>query len=180
MTNREIIGRNYSGRQPLDINHAAGAVVFLRVMSSLAWLDSAFIGKDAKFAANFLNGAGLVDAIKQRFVNTALTPAVVDALQNIVLPHAAIFALMIAFSDFAIGLSLSLGLFTRLGGALAIMRATTNILVAGGAGPDTIGFNGMLMVAGAICITTGAGRHYGIDRLLLGRLPSAAFLRLIA
>ena len=88
--------------------------------------------------------------------------------------------MLIAFGDLAIGISLSLGLLTRLGGMLAIMRATTNILIAGGAGPDTIGFNAMLIVAGMICITTGAGRNYGIDRFLLARWPSLAFLRLIA
>jgi uncharacterized membrane protein YphA (DoxX/SURF4 family) len=170
---------NYSARQPLDINHAVGAVVFLRMMSSLAWLDSAFVGKDAKFAPAFLSGAGLVDVITQKFVHTALTPTVVNVLQNIVLPNATIFASLIAFGDLAIGLSLSLGLFTRLGGTLAIVRAITNILVAGGAGADTIGFNAMLMVAGAICITTGAGRYYGIDRFLLARWPSVGFLRLI-
>jgi uncharacterized membrane protein YphA (DoxX/SURF4 family) len=104
----------------------------------------------------------------------------VDVLQNIVLPNATIFAMLIAFGDLAIGISLSLGLLTRLGGMLAIMRATTNILIAGGAGPDTIGFNAMLIVAGMICITTGAGRNYGIDRFLLARWPSLAFLRLIA
>jgi hypothetical protein len=135
MTDREIIGSSSSARQPLAINHAVGAVVFLRIMSSLAWLDSAFVGKDAKFAAAFLSGAGLADAITQKFVNTALTPSVVNVLQNIVLPHAMIFALLIAFGDLAIGLSLFLGLFTRLGGALAIVRAITNILVAGGRGP---------------------------------------------
>jgi hypothetical protein len=118
------------------------------MMSSLAWLDSAFVGKDAKFASTFLSGAGLADVITQKFVHTALTPTVVDVLQKIVMPHATIFALLIAFGDLAIGLSLSLGLFTSLGGALAIVRAITNILVAGGAGPDTIGFNAMLMVAG--------------------------------
>lgn len=48
---------------------------------------------------------------------------------------------MIGFGDLAIGISLSLGLFTRLGGTLAIVRAVTNILVAGGAGADTVGFN---------------------------------------
>ena len=122
MTDREIIGSNNSARQPLDINHAVGAVVFLRMMSSLAWLDSAFVGKDAKFAAAFLSGAGLANVITKKFIHTALTPTVVNVLQNIVLPNATIFALLIAFGDLAIGLSLSLGLFTRLGGALAIVR----------------------------------------------------------
>jgi uncharacterized membrane protein YphA (DoxX/SURF4 family) len=171
---------NSSSHQRLEIHHAVGAIFFLRVMSSLAWLDSAFVGKDAKLATTFLSGTGLADVIRQKFVHTALAPAVVTILQNMILPHAMIFAMLIAFGDLAIGLSLFLGLFTRLGGAIAILRAVTNILVAGGAGPDTIGFNGMLIVAGAICITTGAGRYYGIDRYLLARWPSIAFLRLIA
>ncbi len=88
---------------------------------------------------------GLADAVTLKFVHTALTPTVVNVLQNIVLPHATIFALLIAFGDRAMGLSLFLGLLARLGGALAIVRAITNILVAGGAGPDTIGFNAMLL-----------------------------------
>jgi uncharacterized membrane protein YphA (DoxX/SURF4 family) len=180
MSDNQIRKGNYSARQPPGINYAVSAIVFLRVMSSLAWLDSAFIGKDAKLAASFLSGAGLADTITQKFIQTALSPAVVNILQNIVLPHASVFAPLIAFGDLAIGLSLSLGLFTRLGGALAIVRAMINIFVAGGAGTDTIGFNVMLIVAGIICITTGAGRRYGIDGFLLKRWPSVAFLRFIA
>ncbi len=79
-----------------------------------------------------------------------------------------------------IGISLSLGLFTRLGGMLAILRAVINILVAGGAGPDTVGFNAMLIAAGAIGLTTRAGRRFGLDRLLLARWPTAKLLRLVA
>lgn len=180
MSDREMTGSDYPGQQLLGIRHAIGAVVFLRMMSSLAWLDSAFVGKDAKFSATFLSGAGLADSITQKFIHTALTSGVANVLQNVVLPHAATFAWLIALGDLAIGLSLSLGLFTRLGGALAIARALTNILVAGGAGPDTIGFNAMLIVAGAICIATRAGRRYGIDGVLLARWPSTAFLRLVA
>jgi TQO small subunit DoxD len=180
MTDRNVTERNYSAGRALGIHHAVGAVVFLRMMSSLAWLDSAFIGKDAKLAPTFLSGAGLAEVITKKFVHTALTPAITDILQNIVLPNAAIFALLIAFGDLAIGISLSLGLLTRLGGMLAIMRAITNILAAGGAGPDTIGFNALLIVSGIICIVTRAGRNCGIDRFLLARWPSLAFLRLIA
>jgi hypothetical protein len=62
---------------------------------------------------------------------------------------------------------------------LAILRAVTNILIAGGAGSDTIGFNVMLITAGAIVVATGAGRRYGIDAVLLTRWPSARFLRLL-
>jgi uncharacterized membrane protein YphA (DoxX/SURF4 family) len=180
MKESEVVAISYSASRAPGILHAVGAIVFLRIMSSLAWLDSALVGKDAKFAPAFLNGAGLADVITQKFVHTALTPGVVNVLQNIILPQVAIFAPLIAIGDLAIGLSLSLGLFTRLGGALAILRAITNILVAGGAGADTIGFNAMLIVAGVICITTGAGRFCGIDSYLLERWPSSPFLRLLA
>jgi hypothetical protein len=78
--------------------------------------------------------------------------------------------------DLAIGLSLLLGLFAQIGDIFAILRAVTNILIAGGAGPDTIGFNVMLITAGAIVVATGAGRRYGIDAT---RWPSARFLRLL-
>jgi hypothetical protein len=69
MTDRKVTESNYSARQPLDINHPVGAVVFLRMMSSLAWLDSTFIGKDAKFEPAFLSGAGLADVITKKFVH---------------------------------------------------------------------------------------------------------------
>jgi uncharacterized membrane protein YphA (DoxX/SURF4 family) len=162
-----------------DICHARSSIIWLRVISSLAWLDSALVGKDAKLSYAFLSGVELAKRIGETFMHTAVTPGVAALLQNVVLPHAQIFAILIGFGDLAIGISLCLGLFTRFGSALAILRALTNILVAGGAGPDTVGFNVMLMAAGAIGLTTGAGRRFGLDRLLLARWPDATLLRLV-
>lgn len=166
--------------QAPDIRHSRGAVVWLRVISSLAWLDSALIGKDAKLSAAFLSGEGLAKTIHEKLMHTALTPAIAHLLQSVVLTHAQVFAILIAFADLAIGISLLLGLFTRLGGLLAIFRAATNILIAGGAGADTVGFNAMLITAGVIFIATRAGRRYGLDGMLLTRWPSARFLRIIS
>jgi uncharacterized membrane protein YphA (DoxX/SURF4 family) len=163
-----------------DICRARSSIIWLRVISSLAWLDSALVGKDAKLSYAFLSGVELAKRIGETFVFTAVTPGVAALLRNVVLPHAQVFAIPIGLGDLAIGISLSLGLFTRLGSVLAILRALTNILVAGGAGPDIIGFNVMLMAAGAIGLTTGAGRRFGLDRLLLARWPAAKFLRLVA
>jgi uncharacterized membrane protein YphA (DoxX/SURF4 family) len=165
--------------QPPDIRHGRAGVVWLRVISSLAWLDSALIGKDAKLSAMFLSGEGLAKTVTEKFMHTAVTPGVATLLQNVVVPHAQVFAILIGFGDLAIGLSLLLGLFVRIGGIFAILRAVTNILIAGGAGSDTIGFNVMLITAGAIVVATGAGRRYGIDAMLLARWPSARFLRLL-
>jgi uncharacterized membrane protein YphA (DoxX/SURF4 family) len=137
-----------------DVCHARSSIVWLRVVSSLAWPDSALVGKDAKLSYAFLSGAELAKRIGETFVFTAVTPGVSALLRNVVLPHAQIFATLIGFGDFVIGISLSLGLFARLGGMLAILQAVTNILVAGGAGPDTVGLNAMLIAAGAIALTT--------------------------
>jgi len=145
--------------------------------SSLAWLDSAFVGKDAKLSPTFLSGVGLTKVVMEKFLHTAIFPWVADLLQNVVLPHAQLFAVLIAVTDTAIGVLLVLGLFTRLGGALAILRAMTNILIAGGAGADTVGYNWMLIVAGAIAIATCAGRRFGVDHILIARSPSSRLLR---
>jgi uncharacterized membrane protein YphA (DoxX/SURF4 family) len=157
--------------QPLDLCHTRSSIVWLRVISSLAWLDSAFVGKDAKLSATFLSGAELAKKVNETFIHTAVTPGVSSLLRN--------FAMMIGVGDLALGISLLFGFFTRLGGTFAIMRAVTNVLVAGGAGPDTVGFNSMLIAAGAIALATRAGRRFGIDAVLLTRWPNVRLLRFL-
>lgn len=160
----------------VDSSHTGDAIVALRLASSLAWLDSALIGKDAKLAPAFLSGAGLAQRVHDTFVHTALTPAIAHLLRAFVVPHAQIFAIAIAAADLGIGLSLSLGLLTRAGAAAEIARAVVNILIGGGAGTDTIGFNAMLITAGGIALASRAGRRFGLDRLLLARHPNTYFL----
>ena len=156
---------------PSSLRHASAAVVCLRVGSSLAWLDSAFVGKDAKWAPSFLSGAGLAERIRDTFAHSAATPQVAALLRDVVLPHAQIFAVLIAVGDSIAGICLFLGLFARLGGAVAILRACVNVAVAAGMGADAIGYNAMLALAGALVIWTDAGRIAGIDGL---RTPKSA------
>jgi len=75
-----------------DVCHARSSIVWLRVISSLAWLDSALVGKDAKLSYAFLSGAELAKRIGETFVFTAVTPGVSALLRNVALPHAQIFA----------------------------------------------------------------------------------------
>ncbi len=168
------------GVRPTTLRNTKSAIVWLRICSSLAWLDSAFVGKDAKLAPAFLHGGALISRIHTTFVHTAIDSRVAQLLNWYVAPHAALFALLIAAADVAAGVSLALGLFVRLGATIAILRALVNILVAGGAGTDTIGYNLMLIVAAAICIGTAAGRKFGLDSQLIDRFPRNSVLRLIA
>jgi uncharacterized membrane protein YphA (DoxX/SURF4 family) len=166
--------------KPATILHAKPAVVWLRILSSLAWLDSAFVGRDAKVAPAFLHGNALAERISTTFVHTAIDARVAQLLTTYVLPHAAVFALLIACADAAAGVSLAFGLCVRLGAAIAIARALVNILVAGGAGTDAIGYNALLIAAGGICIATAAGRKCGVDAGLIDRFPRSSVLRMIA
>jgi uncharacterized membrane protein YphA (DoxX/SURF4 family) len=166
-------------RRPTIIR-AQRAIVWLRIFSSFAWIDSAFIGKDAKFAPAFIHGHELASRVSHTFVHTALDSRIAQLLTWYVAPHAAVFAVLIAVADAAAGISLALGLFVRLGAAIALVRAAVNIAVAGGAGADTIGYNGMLIVAAGICIGTAAGRKFGFDAGLVDRFPRVRALRLLA
>jgi hypothetical protein len=168
------------GVRPATIRNTKSAVVWLRICSSLAWLDSAFVGGDAKLAPAFLHGGALASRIHTTFVHTAIDSRVAQLLNWYVIPHAALFALLIAAADVAAGFSLAFGVFVRLGATIALVRALTNIAVAGGAGTDTIGYNLMLVVAAAIFIATAAGRKFGLDGWLIDRFPRNRGLRLLA
>jgi uncharacterized membrane protein YphA (DoxX/SURF4 family) len=168
------------GNRPATILNPKPAIVWLRLLSGLAWIDSAYIGKDAKIAPAFLNGSELASRVSHTFVHTALDSRIPHLLIAFVVPHAAVFALLIAAADVFIGISLALGLFVRAGAVIAILRALVNIAVAGGAGTDTIGYNAMLIVAACICLATAAGRKFGLDAMLIDRYPRAKLLRFIA
>ncbi len=163
---------------------AAVALGVLRILSSYSWLSGAFVGKDAKFAPDFLAGAGLVSRItggpNGGFVHTAVNSGISSWLTSTVVPNASLFAWLLALGEAAVGISLLLGLLTRLGSVLAIAQAVVNILVAGGSGADTIGHNYMLIIVSLAFIAAAAGRTYGIDGILIRRFPNSRLLRLLA
>jgi thiosulfate dehydrogenase (quinone) large subunit len=162
---------------------AAGvALALLRILSSYSWLSGALVGKDAKFESNFLAGPGLVERIldpAKGFAHTAVSPDIGRFLTGTVVPHASLFAWLIALSEVAIGLSMLLGFFARLGGLVAIMRCITNVLVAGTAA-ETVGHNYMLAVAGLVVLISAAGRVFGVDGLLVPNFPDSNLLRCVA
>ncbi len=159
------------------------ALALVRALSSYSWLDSALWGKEAKLAPHFLSGVGLTQRItmgKTAFVHTTLLPGVASFLTGTVVPHASLFAWLIALGELVTGLSLLLGLFARLGGALTIIQALVNIVIAGGSSQDTLGHNYMLLVVGLGVLLAAAGRTYGLDRLPIECYPSSRLLRLVS
>jgi uncharacterized membrane protein YphA (DoxX/SURF4 family) len=161
---------------------AAGSLALLRVLSSYSWLSGALMGKDAKFNSDFLAGRGLVERILdpvKGFAHTAVTPEVAKFLTDTVVPHASVFAWMIAISELAIGISLLFGIFARLGGFVAILRCITNVLVAGTAA-ETVGHNYMLALAGLVVMISAVGRAYGVDGFLVGTFRDSGMIRVVS
>lgn len=150
----------------------------------LLWLSGAFMGKDAKFNPNFLSGAGSVSRItggsNGGFVHTAVSSGVAAWLTGTVIPHASLFAWLLALGEAAVGISLLLGLFTRLGSFFVIVQAIVNLLVAAGSGADTIGHNYLLIILALAFIASAAGRRLGLDGLLLRRFPHSRLLHIIS
>jgi len=163
---------------------ATAVLALLRIFSSYSWFSGAFGGKDAKFAPDFLSGAGLTQRINapapMGFAHTAANHTVASFLTGTVVPHASLFAWLIALGELGVGVSLLLGLFTRLGGFFAIVQAATYMLVAGGGGADTIGHNYMLILAGFVALLAASGRTFGLDQLLVSRFPDSRLLRVVS
>jgi thiosulfate dehydrogenase [quinone] large subunit len=158
---------------------ATAALALLRLFAAYSWLAGAFLGSDAKFSAQFLSGKGLQMRVNTMFSKHALIPAVGHWLPGFVDPNAALFAWLLAVGELVVGVSLVLGLLTRVGGLLTVIQAAINLLVAGGLGADTVGHNYLLILIGLAVMLTGAGRRYGLDALILRRFPHR-YLRLLA
>ncbi len=84
----------------------------------LAWLRIAvgiyfiMFGEYKVFGTQFTLGGGFQGYVT-RYLTRGAYPFMVPVLQEIVLPHGKLFAFLVAFGEFAIGLGLILGVLTR-------------------------------------------------------------------
>jgi uncharacterized membrane protein YphA (DoxX/SURF4 family) len=92
-------------------------------------------------------------------------------LQHVVIPHATLFSYLIIAGEVTAGLSLLLGLGTRLGSAIA-MFLFLNYLFAKGRlfwSPDSE--DAAVFFSAMVCCLGAAGRVWGIDAYLARRWP---------
>ena len=93
-------------------------------------------------------------------------------VNGVVLPHFDFFAAQVWLGETFIAVSLVLGLFGRLGGALCFLMGI-NLYLANSRIPGEW-FWSYIFIAllGAIFAATRAGRHFGIDQLLVPRFEA--------
>jgi thiosulfate dehydrogenase (quinone) large subunit len=98
-----------------------------------------------------------------------------DFLQHVVIPHATLFSYLVIGGELAAGVSLLLGIGTRVGAAIA-MFLFLNFLFAKGRlfwSPDSE--DAAVFFSALVCLLGAAGRVWGLDAYLAKRWPRAIF-----
>jgi thiosulfate dehydrogenase [quinone] large subunit len=97
-----------------------------------------------------------------------------EFLQEVVLPNAQLFATLVTWGEFLVGVTLILGLMTRLSATVALLL-TLNYMLAKGAWPWTPSSNDAAFAAISVALLIGAaGRTFGLDSILAKRWPRSA------
>ena len=97
-----------------------------------------------------------------------------EFLQEVVLRNAQLFATLVTWGEFLVGVTLILGLMTRLSATVALLL-TLNYMLAKGAWPWTPSSNDASFAAISVALLIGAaGRTFGLDSILAKRWPRSA------
>jgi len=119
------------------------------------------------------SGGGLWYWVQQE-IQYPTVGAYKDFLVNVMIPHWTFFGYMTLATETFIGVTLILGVFTRLG-ALVALGMAANITIGILSVPHEWGWTyTMMIVLAALFLLTGAGRSVGVDALLGPRLDGAA------
>ena len=120
------------------------------------------------------DGSGGLRFWMEEMTKNAAFGAHAKLVKNVVLEHFYFFAPQVYFAEVMIAISLMLGLFTRVGGALGFLMAMNlwlGLYRAPAEWPWTYFF---LMVVNGSFAVLHAGRSLGIDALLAARQPREA------
>ncbi len=118
------------------------------------------------------SGGGLWYWVQQEIQYPVVT-AYKDFLVNVMVPHWTFFGWMTLITETFIGVTLILGLFTRLGSLVALGMATNITLGILGV-PHEWGWTYMMLIMlPAIFLLTDAGRSFGLDAFIAPPLDRA-------
>ena len=147
----------------------AGWLALVRILTGVIWLLHAI--------PKFLNGAaflppeGFFTTYLQRGIATTAGPYH-DFLVNVIQPNAAIFAELVRFGELLVGISLVLGLFSRIGGFFGIVL-TIDYMAGRGALGTLNGWGSLdaaLALLSALSLVLPTGLVAGFDGLRAPRV----------
>jgi uncharacterized membrane protein YphA (DoxX/SURF4 family) len=116
------------------------------------------------------NGAALARELRGAAANPL--PFYAEFLSGVVLPNVDLFAALVTLGELGAGISLTLGLLTRLGAGTGLLLVLNFMLMRGVAGTEP-SIDRIFFVACLVCILLGAGRVWGWDARLRERALSS-------
>ena len=147
---------------------ARTALVVLRIYLGVVFLVAAL----PKFQEDFTQG--LLGFLNHVALDRG-HPFYQEFVQRIVIPHASLFAILVSWGELLVGLSLVLGLLTRVSAVVAFLL-TVNYMFAKGNWFWTPSSNDAAFAMISLALLLGAaGRTFGLDSLLARRWPRSAF-----
>lgn len=143
---------------------ARGALAFLRIYLGVIFLVAAW----PKLQRDFTPGlTGFLEKVALEKGH----PFYQDFLQRIVVPNTPLFAGLVTWGELLVGITLALGLTTRLSAVVALLL-TVNYMFAKGLWFWTPSSNDGAFAAISVALLIGAaGRTFGLDALLARRWP---------
>jgi thiosulfate dehydrogenase (quinone) large subunit len=147
-----------------------GWLALVRILTGAIWLVHGvpkFLHSDT-----FMPPGGFFGSYLQRGLAASSGPYH-DFLANVVAPNAGVFAELVRLGEVCVGISLVLGLFTRLGGLVGILLPLNYIAARGGLGSFSAwgAIDGCMILLSAINFVLPTGRVAGVDALLPHRVP---------
>lgn len=147
-----------------------GWLGIVRILTGAIWLTHAvpkFLKSDA-----FLTPGGAFAMYLQNGIAKTAGPYH-NFLVGTVAPNAAIFAQLVRFGELLVGISLVLGLFSRIGGFFGIVLTVNYIAARGALGSASTwgSIDGCLALLSAINLVLPTGRVAGFDGLRALRAP---------
>jgi thiosulfate dehydrogenase [quinone] large subunit len=147
---------------------ARTALVLLRVYLGVIFLVAAWPKLTEDFTPSLI---GFVENVGLQRGHEFYRPF----LERVVLPNAGLFASLVTWGELLVGLSLVLGLMTRLSAGAAILLSL-NYMLAKGAWFWTPSSNDAAFVVISLALLIGAaGRTLGLDAVLARRWPRSPF-----
>ena len=140
--------------------HWARGIAVIRIGLGIEFLIWAW----TKVADGWLDtGAALARELRSADANPP--PPYAEFLSGVVLPNGDLFAQLVTLGELGAGVSLTLGLLTRLGAGTGLCLVLNFMLMRGIAGPEA-SIDRIFFVACLVCVLVGAGRVWGIDSWL--------------
>lgn len=143
----------------------AGWLAIVRILTGAMWLLHGvpkFLHSDMFMPPNGFIGTYVTQGLAKT------TGPYHDFLATVVQPNIGIFAELVRLGEVGVGISLFLGLLTRLGGFFGILLPLNYMAARGSLGTlsDWSSVDACMMLLSAISLVLPTGRFLGVDRLL--------------